>query len=114
LIADDVVVVPPPPKISRPCTPPPPAISSGESPVAPVSSKSDQSLSIEETNKLRARLGLKPLRIEDIPAFKDDGTEVKKEVEKEGGTDMGEFVHKPAGKFPTFAMEMELFAHSVQ
>jgi len=88
--------VPPPPKISRPCTPPPPAISSGESPVAPVSSKSDQSLSIEETNKLRARLGLKPLRIEDIPAFKEDGTEVKKEVDKEGGTDMGEFVHKPA------------------
>ncbi|GFG38346.1 hypothetical protein Cfor_05693 [Coptotermes formosanus] len=93
---DDVVVVPPPPKISRPCTPPPPAISSGDSPVAPVSSKSDQSLSIEETNKLRARLGLKPLRIEDIPAFKEDGTEVKKEVDKEGGTDMGEFVHKPA------------------
>lgn len=93
---DVVVVVPPPPKISRPCTPPPPAISSGESPVAPVSSKSDQSLSIEETNKLRARLGLKPLRIEDIPAFKEDGSEVKKEVDKEGGTDMGEFVHKPA------------------
>jgi hypothetical protein len=55
-------------------------------------------LSIEETNKLRARLGLKPLRIEDIPAFKEDGAEKKKDVEKEGGTDMGEFVHKPAGK----------------
>jgi U4/U6.U5 tri-snRNP-associated protein 1 len=96
-IADDVVV-PPPPKISRPSTPPPPAISSGDSSAAPVSARSDQSLSIEETNKLRARLGLKPLRIEDIPAFKEDGAEKKKEVEKEGGTDMGEFVHKPAGK----------------
>jgi U4/U6.U5 tri-snRNP-associated protein 1 len=94
---DDVVVVPPPPKISRPSTPPPPAISSGDSPAPPVSS-SNQSLSIEETNKLRARLGLKPLRIEDIPAFKEDGTEKKKEVEKEGGSDMAEFVHKPAGK----------------
>jgi U4/U6.U5 tri-snRNP-associated protein 1 len=39
---------------------------------------------------------LKPIRIEDIPAFKEDGPEKKKEVEKEGGTDMGEFVHKPA------------------
>jgi hypothetical protein len=55
-------------------------------------------LSIEETDELRAQLGLKPLQIQDIPAFKEDGTEKRKEVEKEGGTDMGEFVHKPAGK----------------
>ncbi|PSN34518.1 hypothetical protein C0J52_24454 [Blattella germanica] len=93
---DDVVVVPPPPKISRPSTPPPPAISAGDSPPAPVSSRSDQSLSIEETNKLRARLGLKPLKVEDIPGLKDENGEKKKEVEKEGGVDMGEFVHKPA------------------
>ncbi|XP_069695552.1 U4/U6.U5 tri-snRNP-associated protein 1 isoform X1 [Periplaneta americana] len=93
---DDVIAVPPPPKISRPSTPPPPAISSNDSPPAPASSRTDQSLSIEETNKLRARLGLKPLRIEDIPAFKEDGAEKKKDVEKDGGTDMGEFVHKPA------------------
>jgi len=101
-----VVVVPPPPKISRPSTPPPPAISSGDSPAAPASSRSDQSLSIEETNKLRARLGLKPLRIEDIPAFKEDGAEKKKEAEQEGGTDMGEFVHKPAGKLSVFISEL--------
>ncbi|XP_069695554.1 U4/U6.U5 tri-snRNP-associated protein 1 isoform X2 [Periplaneta americana] len=94
--SDDVIAVPPPPKISRPSTPPPPAISSNDSPPAPASSRTDQSLSIEETNKLRARLGLKPLRIEDIPAFKEDGAEKKKDVEKDGGTDMGEFVHKPA------------------
>lgn len=106
MISDDVVVVPPPPKISRPSTPPPPAISSGDSPVVPVSTKSDQSLSIEETNKLRARLGLKPLQIEDIPAFKEDGTEVRKEVDKEGGTDMGEFVHKPAGKFSVLGLQL--------
>ncbi|KAJ9578722.1 hypothetical protein L9F63_005084, partial [Diploptera punctata] len=90
----DVVIVPPPPKISRPSTPPPPAISSGDSPSAPVSSRSDQSLSIEETNKLRARLGLKPLKVEDIPGLKDESGEKKKEVD--GGVDMGEFVHKPA------------------
>lgn len=93
---DDVIMVPPPPKISRPSTPPPPAISSGEIPSAPVSSRSDQSLSIEETNKLRARLGLKPLKVEDIPGLKDESGEKKKEVEKDGGVDMGEFVHKPA------------------
>jgi hypothetical protein len=63
-------------------------------------------LSIEETNKLRARLGLKPLRIEDIPAFKEDGTDVKKDFDKEGGTDMGEFVHKPAGKFSNSRLEL--------
>ncbi|XP_069695555.1 U4/U6.U5 tri-snRNP-associated protein 1 isoform X3 [Periplaneta americana] len=96
LYENDVIAVPPPPKISRPSTPPPPAISSNDSPPAPASSRTDQSLSIEETNKLRARLGLKPLRIEDIPAFKEDGAEKKKDVEKDGGTDMGEFVHKPA------------------
>lgn len=97
-----MVVVPPPPKISRPSTPPPPAISSNDSPSAPVSSRSDQSLSIEETNKLRARLGLKPLRIEDFSAFKEDGTEKRKDLDKDGGTDMGEFVHKPAGKLSDF------------
>ena len=99
ILSDDVVVVPPPPKISRPSTPPPPAISSTtESPSAPVSSRSDQSLSIEETNKLRARLGLKPLKVDDIPGVKAESGEKKKEVEKDGGVDMGEFVHKPAGE----------------
>lgn len=96
---DDVVLVPPPPRISRLPTPPPPnlvppppKISASSSP-PPVSS-SDQSLSIEETNKLRAKLGLKPLEVPSAaPAKKDDGSSPAKVM---GGTDMGDFVHKPA------------------
>lgn len=44
------------------------------------------SLSIEETNKLRAKLGLKPLEVDSTP--KDDPTKIK--------DDLGEFHHKPA------------------
>lgn len=96
---DDVVLVPPPPRISRLPTPPPPnlvppppKISASSSP-PPVSS-SDKSLSIEETNKLRAKLGLKPLEVPSAaPAKKDDGSSPAKVM---GGTDMGDFVHKPA------------------
>ncbi|CAH0750020.1 unnamed protein product [Diatraea saccharalis] len=44
-----------------------------------------ESLSIEETNKLRAKLGLKPLEVTEKPA--DDG-KIK--------DDLGEFYHKPA------------------
>lgn len=51
------------------------------------------SLSIQETNALRARLGLKPLQVESAPA-PDDGNKYKRECAD--GTDMGEFVHKPA------------------
>ncbi|XP_067010200.2 U4/U6.U5 tri-snRNP-associated protein 1 [Anabrus simplex] len=109
---DDVVAVPPPPKISRPSPPPPPLISTSSASAStavappppplspPAASRSDRSLSIEETNKLRARLGLKPLRVEEIPALSADDEEKKKEREASGatmgGTDMGEFVHKPA------------------
>ncbi|XP_046663789.1 LOW QUALITY PROTEIN: U4/U6.U5 tri-snRNP-associated protein 1-like [Homalodisca vitripennis] len=100
---DDVILVPPPPppKISRPDTPPvppPPVISALSSPPqAPspprISSSSDQSLSIEETNRLRAKLGLKPLEVAQPTAIKG---EEKSEKTLEGGMDMGEFVHKPA------------------
>ncbi|CAH2107920.1 unnamed protein product [Euphydryas editha] len=54
------------------------------SPVAATSS-AQESLSIEETNKLRAKLGLKPLEVAEKPA--DDG-KIK--------DDLGEFYHKPA------------------
>lgn len=43
-------------------------------------------MSIEETNKLRAKLGLKPLEVDNTP--KDDSTKIK--------DDLGEFHHKPA------------------
>ncbi|XP_071454399.1 U4/U6.U5 tri-snRNP-associated protein 1 [Hetaerina americana] len=92
------ITVPPPPKISlRPRTPSPPIISGIET------SRSDNSLSIEVTNKLRARLGLKPLKVEDGPSASKksspDGTSGDQTNETklvEGGVDMGEFVHKPA------------------
>ncbi|KAG8223738.1 hypothetical protein J437_LFUL003103 [Ladona fulva] len=84
--------IPPPPKILCTRTPSPPVIS------APESSRSDNSLSIEETNKLRARLGLKPLKLEDgSPKKSADGSgEGSQPKVVDGGIDMGEFVHKPA------------------
>lgn len=51
------------------------------------------SLSIEEANKIRAKLGLKPLQVE-APVIKEDDEVSKKDTM--GGVDMGEFVHKPA------------------
>lgn len=55
------------------------------------SSQGAGSLSIEETNKLRAKLGMKPLEV---------GTsEASTSVSKDGGKkkdDLGEFYHKPA------------------
>ncbi|KAK7866845.1 hypothetical protein R5R35_006019 [Gryllus longicercus] len=98
---DDVIAVPPPPKISRPSTPPPPSISSGGGGIGGGSSSSSgESLSIEETNKLRARLGLKPLKVDDIHTLTSEELEKKKERELSGATmggkDMGEFVHRPA------------------
>ncbi|XP_025412305.1 U4/U6.U5 tri-snRNP-associated protein 1 [Sipha flava] len=87
---DDVIFVPPPPKISRNevRTPPPPSLTP---PPPPTISSSSDSLSIEETNKIRAKLGLKPLQMENKETTKsrDDGLEVI-------AGDEGEFVHKPA------------------
>ncbi|CAG2063568.1 unnamed protein product, partial [Timema podura] len=59
-------------------------------------------LSVEETNKLRARLGLKPLDVGGTgpPVLSKEQEEKKKERKEKGedlgGVDMGEFVHKPA------------------
>jgi U4/U6.U5 tri-snRNP-associated protein 1 len=70
--------------LSKESTPPPaPSISNNAT--------SSETLSIDETNKLRIKLGLKPLKVE-------DGAEVtipKKTAEElMGGKDMGEFVHR--------------------
>nr|CAD7459133.1 unnamed protein product [Timema tahoe] len=68
----------------------------------PPPSRSDQALSVEETNKLRARLGLKPLDVGGMgpPVLSKEQEEKKKERKEKGedlgGVDMGEFVHKPA------------------
>ncbi|KAK5645554.1 hypothetical protein RI129_006854 [Pyrocoelia pectoralis] len=59
--------------------PPPPEISGGGS---------VESLSIKETNKLRAKLGLKPLQVEGSKSDKQDDGKRK--------DDLGEFYHKPA------------------
>lgn len=83
----EIVSAPPPPKISRTghlSTPPPPDISHEKSP--PKSGSAQLSLSIEETNKLRAKLGLAPL---DVPSSPKGDSNVFKD-------DLGEFHHKPA------------------
>ncbi|XP_034826911.1 U4/U6.U5 tri-snRNP-associated protein 1 [Maniola hyperantus] len=58
--------------------------STSDSP-APAASSAQESLSVEETNRLRAKLGLKPLQIAETHA--EDG-KIK--------DDLGEFYHKPA------------------
>lgn len=86
----EIINAPPPPKISKSShlpTPPPPEISKQRSP-SPINKGggAQNSLSIEETNKLRAKLGLKPLEVDSAP--KDDPNKIK--------DDLGEFYHKPA------------------
>lgn len=63
-------------------------------------------LSIEETNKLRAKLGLKPLEVgpSEVAQPKKDEKEEKEKDESIGDLrkvkdDWGEFYHKPAGVF---------------
>ncbi|KAK0177484.1 hypothetical protein PV328_001534 [Microctonus aethiopoides] len=84
-----VTTPPPPPKISKnhDPTPPPPEISKQRSPSPPKGGSSQASLSIEETNRLRAKLGLKPLEVDSGPS-KDEPNKIK--------DDLGEFYHKPA------------------
>lgn len=83
----EIVSAPPPPKISKAhlSTPPPPDISKEKS-LSPKSGGSQLSLSVEETNKLRAKLGLAPLDVQEQP--KSDSNVFK--------DDLGEFHHKPA------------------
>lgn len=85
----EIVTAPPPPKISKsahPSTPPPPEISKLRSPSPVKGGATQTSLSIEETNKLRAKLGLRPLEVDNVS--KDDPNKIK--------DDLGEFYHKPA------------------
>lgn len=83
ILDSDVVEVVSPERVA---TPPPPHIDRQE----PESSSGfTESLSIEETNKLRAKLGLKPLQVEHKGSrHEDDGGKRK--------DDLGEFYHKPA------------------
>lgn len=86
----EIVSAPPPPKISRTShaltPPPPPEISRQRSPSPAKGGGAQTSLSIEETNRLRAKLGLKPLETTTVSA--EDPNKIK--------DDLGEFYHKPA------------------
>lgn len=100
-------MVPPPPKISRPATPPPPPPPAISNPPTESSSGAGESLSIEETNRIRAKLGLKPLQVDDKPTSVEvrADNDYKNSTEKTAAEfgldvindDLGEFVHKPAG-----------------
>lgn len=95
----EVPIAPAPPIISKPTKP-----SRSPSPV-PAEGAGD-CLSIEDTNKLRAKLGLKPLEVgpsvtesantrNDENEERDEATADLKKVKD----DWGEFFHKPAGQF---------------
>ncbi|XP_037033682.1 U4/U6.U5 tri-snRNP-associated protein 1 [Bradysia coprophila] len=105
--SSDVVEVidPPPAPIISSKPPPAPSISS-RPPPAPIISRPARSpspipeggagdvLSISETNKLRAKLGLKPLEVDSQPSNQEprksaDGLKMHKD-------EWGEFLHKPA------------------
>uniref|UniRef100_A0A1I7W4R8 U4/U6.U5 tri-snRNP-associated protein 1 n=1 Tax=Loa loa TaxID=7209 RepID=A0A1I7W4R8_LOALO len=65
-----------------------------KSPGTPSSSKNEESISIEETNRLRASLGLAPLEVGSGPKESEvEGSEGIEKVYKEDGM---EFVHKKA------------------
>ncbi|XP_018330146.1 U4/U6.U5 tri-snRNP-associated protein 1 isoform X2 [Agrilus planipennis] len=76
-------------------TPPPPKIQCIHSPEIG-HGQSSESLSVDETNKLRAKLGLKPLHIDS----KSDKSSKQKEDGKRKD-DLGEFYHKPAVNIAT-------------
>ncbi|KAG5674371.1 hypothetical protein PVAND_004345 [Polypedilum vanderplanki] len=80
-------------------------------------------LSIEETNKLRAKLGLKPLEVgsSEVPQSSSSGSKKEEEKDKDGNSqelkkikdDWGEFYHKPAGQFNE-KTEVELLREKIQ
>ncbi|XP_068151153.1 U4/U6.U5 tri-snRNP-associated protein 1 [Drosophila tropicalis] len=100
---------PPPPSTSRrrDAAPPPPTISSSSSrSYSPIPDNgAGDVLSIEETNKLRAKLGLKPLEVDSGPtksssaASSHGESHAKSSGEKDLSSykdEWGEFLHKPA------------------
>jgi U4/U6.U5 tri-snRNP-associated protein 1 len=111
--SDVVEVVPEPPKISKP--------PKQKSPSPVPAEGAGDSLSIEETNKLRAKLGLKPLEVGPSTSTssstpKEDNDEpVSEEVKdlKKVKDDLGEFYHKPAGAFNEKS-EIELLREKLQ
>lgn len=71
-------------------------VKANTSQVTALSSSKDNSLSIDETNRLRAKLGLKPLEVTSKQPIREENE--NQTTELHGGVNMGSFVHKPAGK----------------
>lgn len=88
----DVVVIPDDDHVDTP--PPPPKIDRSPEQAG---GGSVESLSVEETNKLRAKLGLKPLAV-------DEGKRTDGKIKD----DLGEFYHKPAGHLGAKAQQEKL------
>lgn len=82
----EVPLPPPAPVISKPAKSPSPIPENG----------AGDSLSIEETNKLRAKLGLKPLQLDDGASSSSSKKKTSAEGEPMHKDEWGEFVHKPA------------------
>lgn len=74
---------------------------------ATTSNKSVESLSIEETNKLRAKLGLKPLEVSGSSS-KDDSSRSKSKEDAKLKDDLGEFYHKPANNLAEKAQQEKI------
>ena len=102
------VIAPEPPVISKPVR---------QSPSPTPEGGAGDVLSIDETNKLRAKLGLKPLEVGPIVTFsKNDDNEERDESTidlKRVKDDWGEFYHKPAGQFNEKS-EVELLREKIQ
>lgn len=107
----EVPIAPEPPSISKARKP-----EKSRSPSPMPSEGAGDVLSIEETNKLRAKLGLKPLEVGTSVAApsssqaSDDKNESGETLRKD---DWGEFYHKPAGQFNE-KTEVELLREKIQ
>lgn len=77
-------------------SPPPPSSRSQRTPEESGGGGAVESLSIEETNKLRAKLGLKPLAVSE----REEDGKIK--------DDLGEFYHKPAAHLGVKAQQEKL------
>ncbi|XP_074029658.1 U4/U6.U5 tri-snRNP-associated protein 1 [Leptinotarsa decemlineata] len=96
---------------SPPAVPPLPTLPqhSSKDIEAASSSQGAESLSIEETNKLRAKLGLKPLQVASSASNSSTNSNKKgnNELKKD---DLGEFYHKPAENLQLKAQQEKLRA----
>ncbi|KAG5888097.1 hypothetical protein JTB14_021897 [Gonioctena quinquepunctata] len=103
------IVDDPPPSQSPPAPSQTPQLSSKEIENAG-SGQSVDSLSIVETNKLRAKLGLKPLQVDSSKNNSDSSSSSRKKDSNLRKDDWGEFYHKPAENLQMKAQQEKLKA----